>query len=86
MHSEDYSLEDLSQMGWNLNPKTGIERKGYVSVSLCLTLDGHQLGCVPGYGVSRDQAIRDATAHAKLWMRRQSSDHPMYATLQDLAD
>jgi hypothetical protein len=72
-------------MGWNINPKTGIERRGYVSVSLCLTIDGTKLGCVPSFGISRDQAMRDATAHAKRWMRRQSTEHPMYETLQKLA-
>jgi hypothetical protein len=82
--TSDLSYEMLQRYGWAINRGTGIVMAGYASVSLCLTLDGRRLICIPGAGPTSTEALRDAVAAVNAWIRRQPPTHPARRLFPDI--
>jgi hypothetical protein len=52
----------------------GVELPRFVSVSLCLIRDGHQVVCIPGYGPTREHALDNVVRKANSWIARDLLD------------
>jgi hypothetical protein len=77
------SYDQLQTYGWAIDPRTGVVWPGYVSLSLCLMIDGRRHVCVPGAGPTLDEAIRDAVIAANAWIQHQRPTHPVRRAIED---
>jgi hypothetical protein len=77
-----FDYEQLRALGWTINPQTGINRRGFASVSLCLIIEGRKHICLPGFGQTITEAIADVVHNANTWMGKQQKSHPLFRQIQ----
>jgi hypothetical protein len=80
---DTFDYEELRAMGWTINPQTGVNRPGYVSVSFCLIIEGRKHVCLPGFGYTVTEAVADVVRSANAWIGKQEASHPLYRTLRN---
>jgi hypothetical protein len=69
MMRSTYTLTQLIEMGWDLDPTRGINRPDLVSLALVLRVDDVRLAQVGGIGPTYEAAVADVVAEANRWLR-----------------